>query len=68
MGKMGEGGGKSPPPDRQVSFPAGHSDELQLSGELPLWTSYNSQTHFAKRHRDFISRVGSSKLSSKTEN
>jgi len=54
-GENGWGGAKSPPPDRPVSLPAGHSDELQLPDQCPLLTSHISQTHFAKRHRDCFS-------------
>jgi len=55
MGKMG-GGRKSTPPGPTIFLPARHSDEFELPDQFPLLTTHNSQTHFAKRHRDFFSR------------
>jgi len=36
MGKTGGGSRNGTPPDRPLSVPAGHSDELQLLDQIPF--------------------------------
>ena len=55
MGKMGGGVPQRYPPDRPVSVPARHSNELRLPDQILLLTSHNSQAHFTKRRGDFFS-------------